>query len=179
MFTVLVKLLHVLSVLFYFSALFCIGRFFLLYKKSNRYSVIKRKILRRQYLFNIERIWNMVVVPGALMMLSTGLILFFLNRHLLKMEWFELKMIFLSILSVYHYWVLEKIRYLKALQGRDLLISYVNLQQISAVGYLLMVLLAYSDLLKYSIKFHYGLTITGILMLLLGIGILKVLRKET
>ncbi|MGV2451577.1 UNVERIFIED_CONTAM: CopD family protein [Ralstonia mannitolilytica] len=179
MFSFTVKLVHIFSTLCYFVGILYVGQLFICYKHTDTFSRVKRKILRRKYLFNIERVWNMIVVPGGLIMLMTGLVMFFLNKQLIMMLWFDLKLIFLCILSIYHYWLLENIRHLKALQGYGLNISLIKLQQINDIGILVLFLLACSVLLKYTISIRYGATITGsiILIFLLAVA-LKLLKKE-
>ncbi|MDR6441394.1 putative membrane protein [Chryseobacterium bernardetii] len=179
MFAIIIKLVHILSVGSYFFGIFYVGQLFLNYKYTEKFTRAKKKILRRQYLFNIERTWNMLVVPSGLIMLVTGIIMFFFNKHLVKMQWFDLKLIFLCMLSTYHYWFLETIRHLKALQGYDFKITRIKLQQINEVGILLMLLLGCSVILKYTIMLHYGLIITGIIIIMiLLVAVLKLLKKE-
>ncbi|MFS4432223.1 CopD family protein [Chryseobacterium sp. S90] len=179
MFSITIKLLHIFSIVCYFLGIFYVGQLFLSYKHTNQFSRLKKKILRRQYLFRIERIWNMIVVPGGLIMLTTGVILFFLNKQLVKMQWFDLKLIFLSMLSTYHYWVFEKIRYLKALCGYDFNMSSIKLQKINEIGILLLFLLGCSVVLKYTIKIHYGFIITEVIILMfLLIAAFKLFKKE-
>ncbi|SMO72752.1 hypothetical protein SAMN06265171_105271 [Chryseobacterium rhizoplanae] len=83
------------------------------------------------------------------------------------------------MLSIYHYWFLDKIRYLKALQGYDFKIPYIKLQQINEVGILLLLLLGCSVVLKYTIMLHYGLIITVIIILMfLLAAVVKLLKNE-
>ncbi|WP_426478056.1 CopD family protein [Chryseobacterium sp. CBSDS_008] len=178
MFIITIKLLHIISITGYFLGIFYIGHLFLCYKYTDRFSTARKKILRRQYLFSIERIWNIIVVPGGLIMLVTGLIMFFVKKYLLTMQWFDLKLIFLSMLSIYHYWCFEKIRHLKVLKGYDLETPSINLQHINEMGILILLLLGCCIILKYLAMIYYGPFITGtIILLFLLVIVLKLLRR--
>ncbi|MEF9478771.1 CopD family protein [Chryseobacterium sp. 1B4] len=171
--------MHILSVLYYFTGVLYIGKLFLCYRDTNKCSSVTKKILRTQYVFAIERIWNIVIIPGGLIMLATGLIMFLLNKKLVAMQWFDLKLIFLCMLTMYHYWFLEQIRHLKELQGYNLKVSSIKLKQINEMGLLLLFLLSLSVALKYTLSLPAErVIIEMIILLFILVAILKLLKKE-
>ena len=144
------EFIHLLSVVCYFCAIFTLDQIFLYYKRTDQYSEVKKKIHRKRYVFMSERIWNIIIVPGSLIMLGTGLMMICLRPELLEKHSFELKLILLTALCLYHFWCREQILHLKNLYGTALTTSSVKLRRANELITGLVFLFGCTGIVKYS-----------------------------
>ena len=100
----IIKALHIIFMVSYFAGIFYLVRIFVYYKDTDAFESPKKEILREQYVFMARRLWNIITVPAFVLMTIFGTILILMNPTLLQMSWFQLKIAFLIVLFIYHYW---------------------------------------------------------------------------
>ncbi|UCA61786.1 CopD family protein [Chryseobacterium rhizoplanae] len=158
---------HLISIVCYFFGIFMLGQIFLYYKRTDQYSEVRKKIHRKRYVFISERLWNMIIIPSGFVMLATGLIMICLRPELLLMQSFELKLVLLVVLCLYHFWCKEKIRHLKSLCGTNLEVSPVCLSRANEMLTWLLFLLSCTTIVKCSALIHSWQVMAGICILFL------------
>ena len=173
------KAVHLVFMVSYFAGIFYLVRLFVYYKDTDEFEEQKKNILREQYLFMARRLWNIITVPAGVIMLTTGVIMIFLNLGLLKTPWFQFKLAFLVGLALYHYWCWQKILQIKCLQGGTLPIKNLKLRQANEVATFLLFLIIFTVILKYMVIAYWWQLITGFIVLVLLITFtVKLVNKK-
>lgn len=175
----ILKAVHIIFMVSYFAGIFYLVRLFVYYKDTDEFDEIKKQVLREQYLFMARRLWNIITVPAGVIMLTTGVVMIFLNLGLMKTPWFHLKLTFLVGLAAYHYWCWKKILQIKELNGNILPIPNLKLRQANEIATFILFLVVFTVILKSAIIAYWWQLIVGFVVLVLAIMMtVKLVNKK-
>lgn len=161
------KALHIIFVVSYFAGIFYLVRLFVYYKDTDDFEKNKQQILRLQYAYMLKRLWNIIVVPGGILMTFFGIILIFLNPGLMLASWFHLKLMFLIALIFYHYWCWKKVRQINHLNGAMLSSSNLGLRQSNEIATFILFLVVFTVILKFQIVQYWWQLLLGFFALVM------------
>ena len=161
----IIKALHIVFMVSYFAGLFYLVRLFVYYKDTDAFDEPKKSVLREQYAFMTKRLWNVITLPAAVLMLIFGITLIVLNPTLLKMPWFHLKLAFLVGLALYHFWSWKKVKEIIHLQGGDLAMSNLKLRQFNEIATFILFLVVFTVILKSLVIEYWWQLIVGFIVL--------------
>jgi len=170
-----IKTLHIIFMVSYFAGIFYTVRLFVYYKDTDAFAEIKRDILRKQYVFMVSRLWNIINIPAGILMLTFGIIMICMNPALLKMSWFHLKLTVLVVLAVYHYWCWKRVVQLKKLNLSELPHKNISLRQANEIATFILFFVCFVAILKYFILEYWWQLALGFLMLVIIINFLVIL----
>ena len=163
----------------YFAGIFYLVRLFVYYKDTDNFEENKKQILREQYVFMAQRLWNIITVPAGVIMLTTGLIMISLNFGLMKTPWFHLKLTFLVGLAAYHFWCWKKVLQIKNLQGNILPIENIKLRQANEIATFILFLVVFTVILKSLVISFWWQLIVGFVVLVFAIMMtVKLVNKK-
>lgn len=165
----ILKAIHVIFMVSYFAGIFYLVRLFVYYKDTDAFEIMKKEVLRKQYVFMMRRLWNIIIIPAGVIMLISGLALILSNSTLLKMPWFHLKLTFLVGLLVYHYWCWKKIIVIKKLNGKDLPTPNIKLRQYNEIATFILFLIVFTVILKSMVITYWWQLILGFIVLVIVI----------
>lgn len=147
----IIKALHIIFMVSYFSGLFYAIRIFVYYKDTDDFEEPKKSILRQQYIFMVRRLWNIIVVPGGSLMLIFGITMILLNPGIMQQAWFHVKLTALLGLAAYHFWAWKKVLKLKALNGQTLDSKNIALRQANEIATFILFFVVFTVILKYAL----------------------------
>lgn len=175
----IIKALHIIFMVSYFAGIFYLVRLLVYYKDTDDFEQPKQEILRLQYRFMIQRLWNIITVPAGILMAVFGFTMLFLNPGLLQAPWFHLKLLFLLGLLGYHYWCWQKVKSIVKLNGGTLTDTNLKLRQFNEIATFLLFLIVMTVVLKYSIITYWWQLIVGFLILVIAIMLtVKIVNKN-
>lgn len=175
----IIKAVHIIFMVSYFAGIFYLVRLFVYYKDTDEFDEMKKQVLREQYVFMARRLWNIITVPAGVIMLTTGIIMIFLNLGLMKTPWFHLKLTFIVGLAAYHYWCWKKILQIKSLNGNILPIANIKLRQANEIATFILFLVVFTVILKSTIIAYWWQLILGFVVLVLAIMMtVKLVNKK-
>ena len=102
-----VKALHIAFMVTWFAGLFYLPRLFIYHADASDQTSLERFVVMERRLFGIMTI-------GAVLTAIFGLVLLAANPALLSMRWFQLKLVLLVLMVVYHFRCLRWMRRLAA-----------------------------------------------------------------
>ena len=102
-----VKALHIAFMVTWFAGLFYLPRLFIYHADASDQTSLERFVVMERRLFGIMTI-------GAALTAIFGLVLLAANPALLSMRWFQLKLVLLVLMVVYHFRCLRWMRRLAA-----------------------------------------------------------------
>ena len=174
-----IKAIHLIFIVSYFSGLFYVIRLCVYYKDTDEFEEIKQKILREQYIFMARRLWNIITVPAGIIMLLSGITMIVLNSGLLKTPWFHLKLTFLLGLGMYHFWCWKKLLEIKNLNGKDLSTKSISLRQANEIATFILFLVIFTVILKYYvIQFWWQLIVGFFVVVALIMMTVKLVNRK-
>ena len=175
----IIKAIHIIFMVSYFAGIFYLVRLFVYYKDTDNFEENKKQILREQYVFMARRLWNIIIVPAGVIMLTTGLIMISLNFGLMKTPWFHLKLTFLVGLAAYHFWCWKKVLQIKNLQGNILPIENIKLRQANEIATFILFLVVFTVILKSLVISFWWQLIVGFVVLVFAIMMtVKLVNKK-
>ncbi len=186
MFYLIIKALHLIFVVSYFAGLFYLVRIFVYYKDTDEFESPKKEILRTQYVFMAKRLWNIITVPAFVLMAIFGLWMLFYyypEFPLLYVQpsisWFFVKIFFLMLLFVYHYWCWQKVQQIGKLNGADLPIANIKLRQSNEIATFLLFLIVFTAVLKsLALEYSWQLLVGFFVVVLLIMMTVKLVNKN-
>lgn len=141
-----VKSLHIIFVVSYFAGLFYIVRLFIYHTEALEGPEPERSILHKQYSFMESRLWNIITVPALIIMSISGIyVLYALNWSYLTQGWMHIKLLFVVILFVYHFWAWKA---MKNLHKGKIGLSSVKLRMMNEVATLILFVVVFAVILK-------------------------------
>lgn len=175
----LYKAFHIIFMVSYFAGLFYLVRLFVYYKDTDEFTSPKKEILRKQYLFMMQRLWNIITLPAFCIMWVFGAILIYKNPILLQMPWFHIKLLLLLVLCYYHYWSWRMILQLKTLNGSSLPFKNVFLRQMNEVATFVLFGVVITVVLKQQLMDEFWKLLVGFIALILVIfSIVKLVNRK-
>lgn len=181
----ILKALHIIFMVSYFAGLFYLVRLFVYYKDTDEFSLEKKEVLRKQYVFMISRLWRFITVPAFNLMLLFGLSLLVVHYPhfpLLSTDpfsWFYVKAFFLIGLFIYHEWCARQVKKMEKLEGGDLPLNNLKLRQINEVATFLLFLIVFTVIFKSAIFTYWWQLLLGFLIVVgLILGAVKLVNRR-
>ena len=171
------KAFHLIFVITWFAGLFYIPRLFVYQIEAYHKPSPDKEILGKQLKIMAKRLWFIITCPSAILALTFGLSLFYLNPSLLQESWMHVKLSFVVLLIVYH---IKTHGYYKQLQ-EDVVNKTSNYMRIWNEGAtFILFAVVFLVLLKSAINWIWGVIgifVLGILIML-GFKIYKKIREK-
>ena len=164
----IIKAVHIIFVVSYFAGLFYIVRLFIYHTETQDKPEVEQKILRKQFRFMEERLWNIITVPAGIIVLITGFSMLYLNSTLLTQPWMHIKLTAVILLVGYHLWSWKTLR---EIQKDRYKMKSVRLRMINEVATLLLFIIVFAVILKGGIITHWY----WILISFVAVGVLIML----
>ncbi len=95
------KTIHLISVVAWFAGLFYVGRLFIYFKEASEYESKKKKILQDQFLLMTKRCMYIITWPSLIVSSVFGLYMLHQNPSLIYLNWMIVKLVFVTILIFY------------------------------------------------------------------------------
>ncbi len=173
----ILKSLHVISIVTWFAGLFYMPRLFVYFAEANEKSEPEKSILQNQFKIMQRRLWNGITIPSAIAVLILGGSLLKDFMPLSSYPWLILKLIFVTALYFYFFFLHKIFKQ----QQQDLVIySPMALRVINEISTLFLFAIVFLVILKSVINMIYGLIALVVLMivLMIAIKIYKNLREK-
>lgn len=97
-----IKSLHLIFVITWFAGLFYIVRLFVYQIEANDKPSPEKEILQKQYKIMTYRLWYIITWPSAILASIFAFWMLYLNSILLQLDFFQIKLIFVFLLYLYH-----------------------------------------------------------------------------
>lgn len=98
-----VKALHIIFVVSWFAGLFYIVRLFIYHVEAQAKSDVEKEILSNQFIIMEKKLWWIITTPAMVLTLIFGTWMVILRPGLLYAPWFQIKLIFVLLLVIYHF----------------------------------------------------------------------------
>ena len=95
------KTIHLITVVSWFAGLFYVGRMFIYFKEAALYEEKKKQILQDQFKLMTKRCMYIITWPSLVLTTIFGLYMLHENQTLIYLDWMKVKLIFVTILIVY------------------------------------------------------------------------------
>jgi putative membrane protein len=172
-----IKALHLIFVVSWFAGLFYMVRLFIYFREATDKSSPEKEILQQQFVIMMQRLWWIITTPAMALTVFFGVWMIALNpSYLLKAPWMHLKLSFVVLLLVYHFYSQKLLR---NCERGTLSWSSGQLRLWNEVATLFLVSIVFIVVLKGQLGWisgTVGFFAVGIL-LMLGIKLYKKLRK--
>ena len=171
-----VKSLHIISVVTWFAGLFYMPRLFVYFAEAETKSEVEKTILQNQFKIMQKRLWYGITWPSSIVVLIFGSTLATQFWPITDHPWLVLKLFFVAALYAYHLF-LHNI-FLQQ-QKNNISFSPTALRVINEISTLFLVAIVFLVVMKNVLNMLYGLIglvlFTGIL--LAGIKIYRRIRE--
>ncbi|MCT4581249.1 MAG: protoporphyrinogen oxidase HemJ [Flavobacteriales bacterium] len=148
-----IKALHIIFVVTWFAGLFYIVRLFIYHVEANEKEEQERNILQKQYKIMSKRLWYMITWPSAILTVIFGTSLILLIPSYLKMPWMHLKLTFVLLLLIYHFYCHKIFR---QLQKETYKWSSTQLRIWNEVATILLFAIVFLVVLKSTLNWIWG-----------------------
>jgi putative membrane protein len=98
-----VKALHIIFVVSWFAGLFYMVRLFIYHVEAQAKSVVEKEILSNQFTIMEKKLWWIITTPAMVLSVVFGTWMVILNPSYLYAPWFQIKLIFVVLLLIYHF----------------------------------------------------------------------------
>jgi putative membrane protein len=98
-----VKALHIIFVVSWFAGLFYIVRLFIYHVEAQAKSDVEREILSNQFIIMEKKLWWIITTPAMVLTVIFGAWMVILRPGLLYAHWFQIKLVFVLLLVIYHF----------------------------------------------------------------------------
>ena len=172
-----IKALHLIFMVSWFAGLFYMVRLFIYYREAADKTVAEKEVLQPQFVLMMQRLWWIITTPAMVLTVVFGVWMLALNpTYLLSAPWMHLKLGFVCLLLIYHFYSQKLLR-----QSEKGILNWSSgqLRIWNEVATLFLVSIVFIVVLKGQlnwIKGTIGFFAVGIL-LMLGIKLYKKLRK--
>ena len=172
-----IKALHLIFMVSWFAGLFYMVRLFIYFREASDKPSPEKEILQKQFVIMMQRLWWIITTPAMVLTVAFGVWMLALNpAYLLKAPWMHLKLGFVLLLLIYHFYSQKLLRNAEA----GLIKWSSNQLRIwNEVATLLLVIIVFLVVLKNHLNWISGtLGFFGVgVALMLGIKLYKKLRK--
>ena len=97
-----IKALHLIFIITWFAGLFYIPRLFIYILDAQKKSDLEKEILTTQLNLMSKRLWYIITWPSAILAIFFGIILIYLVPSWLMQQWMLIKLVFATLLVIYH-----------------------------------------------------------------------------
>lgn len=98
------KAFHLIGVVVWFAGLFYLVRLFVYHAEAQQQPEPAQTILKNQYELMEKRLYNIITTPGMVVTVSMAICLLTTEPEVLKSWWLHLKLTFVALLLIYHFW---------------------------------------------------------------------------
>ena len=172
-----IKALHLIFMVSWFAGLVYMVRLFIYFREAADKPAPEKEILQNQFVIMMQRLWWIITTPAMGLTVVFGVWMLTLNpAYLLKAPWMHLKLGFVLLLLIYHFYSQKLLRNAEA----GLIKWSSNQLRIwNEVATLLLVIIVFLVVLKNHLNWISGtLGFFGVgVALMLGIKLYKKLRK--
>jgi putative membrane protein len=172
-----IKALHLIFMVSWFAGLFYMVRLFIYFREAADKPSPEKEILQKQFVIMMQRLWWIITTPAMVLTVVFGTWMLFLNSsYLLNAPWMHLKLSFVLVLLMYHFYSQKLLRNSEAGQMNW---SSNQLRIWNEVATLLLVSIVFIVVLKGQLSWLTGtIGFFGVgILLMLGIKLYKKLRK--
>jgi putative membrane protein len=173
----ILKSLHIISVVTWFAGLFYMPRLFVYFAEAAERPEIEKTILQNQFKIMQRRLWYGITFPSAIAVLILGGSLLQNYMPITDHPWLMLKLFF--VLGLYGYFFfLHKI--FKQQQNNIIAFSPMALRVINEISTIFLFAIVFLVILKNIMNMVYGIiTLVGfILILMIAIKVYKNIRER-
>lgn len=173
----ILKALHIISVVTWFAGLFYMPRLMIYFAEANIKAEPDKSILQNQFKIMQRRLWWGITTPSAVIVLIMGLSLIQNFMPITDHPWLMLKLVFVLALYGYHFF-LQKI--FKQQQSNLVTYSPTALRVINEISTLFLFAIVFLVVLKNVLDMVYGLVglFALIFVLMIAIKIYKNIREK-
>lgn len=172
-----IKALHLIFMVSWFAGLFYMVRLFIYFREATDKAEPEKEILQKQFVIMMQRLWWIITTPAMVLTVVFGVWMLALNpAYLLHAPWMHLKLSFVVLLLIYHFY---SQRLLRNCENNALLWSSGQLRIWNEVATLFLVSIIFIVVLKGQLSWISGtIGFFGVgILLMLGIKLYKKLRK--
>jgi putative membrane protein len=98
------KALHLIGIVVWFAGLFYLVRLFVYHAEANEQPEPAQTILKKQYELMEKRLYNIITTPGMAVTVAMALGLIYTEPGILKSGWLHIKLSFVALLLIYHFY---------------------------------------------------------------------------
>ncbi len=98
-----VKSLHIIFVVSWFAGLFYIVRLFIYHVEAQEKTDVEKSILSNQFIIMQKKLWWIITTPAMVLTVIFGTWMVFINPSYLYAPWFQIKLVFVCLLLIYHF----------------------------------------------------------------------------
>lgn len=173
----IIKSLHIISVVTWFAGLFYMPRLFVYFAEADSKSEIEKNILQNQFKIMQRRLWYGITIPSSIVVLILGLSLLQNFLPITDHPWLILKLLFVVGLYIYFFF-LHKI--FKQQQKNIIAYSPMALRVINEISTIFLFAIVFLVVLKSILNMVWGLIglVVFILILMIGIKTYKNIRER-
>lgn len=150
----IIKSLHIIFVVTWFSGLFYIVRLFIYHTEADKKEQPTKDILQTQYKIMEKRLWYIITWPSMIFVLATGTWLLVSNLWMLAHPFMQLKLAFIVALVLYHFYCQ---RIYNQLQQDEVKFSSFVLRLFNEVATLLLFAIVFIIIMRDSFGLLWGL----------------------
>ncbi|MEB3190724.1 MAG: protoporphyrinogen oxidase HemJ [Snowella sp.] len=98
------KALHLIGIVVWFAGLFYLVRLFVYHAEASEQPEPAQTILKKQYELMEKRLYNIITTPGMAVTVAMALGLIYTEPGILKSGWLHIKLSFVALLLIYHFY---------------------------------------------------------------------------
>ena len=98
------KALHLIGIVVWFAGLFYLVRLFVYHAEAREQPEPAQTILKKQYELMEKRLYNIITTPGMAVTVAMALGLIYTEPGILKSGWLQIKLSFVALLLIYHFY---------------------------------------------------------------------------
>jgi putative membrane protein len=98
------KALHLIGIVVWFAGLFYLVRLFVYHAEAREQPEPAQTILKKQYELMEKRLYNIITTPGMAVTVAMALGLIYTEPGILKSGWLHIKLSFVALLLIYHFY---------------------------------------------------------------------------
>ena len=98
-----VKALHIIFVVSWFAGLFYMVRLFIYHVEAQAKSDVEKEILSNQFIIMEKKLWWIITTPAMVLTVVFGTWMVLINPSYLYAPWFQIKLVFVVLLLIYHF----------------------------------------------------------------------------
>ncbi|MEY3591464.1 MAG: hypothetical protein RLZZ38_421 [Bacteroidota bacterium] len=173
-----IKALHLIFMVSWFAGLFYMVRLLIYFREAADKPLTEKQVLQPQFIIMMQRLWWIITTPAMILTVIFGLWMLFLNAdYLLKAPWMHLKLGFVGLLLIYHFYTQKMLR---SCQKGAINWNSNRLRIWNEVATLFLVSIIFLVVLKNQLSWINGTVgFFGVgILLMLGIKLYKKLRKS-
>lgn len=173
----ILKSLHIISVVTWFAGLFYMPRLLVYFAEANQKSEVEKKVLQDQFKIMQRRLWFGITIPSSIAVAILGSSMLHNFIPFTQHPWLILKLFLVVGLYLYQLWVH---RIFKQQQQNQILYSPMKLRMINEISTIFLFSIVFLVVVKDVLNMFYGLLglFALILSLMIGIKAYKKVRQN-